>query len=364
VTFKRAVAGAAGAMVLLLSAYAGFLVHRSRHPVSLAPSGTYPVGRSQQEIADRSRTDEFAPIGGNPRVLSVWLWYPAAAASGTASVYTPGPWAALHKFGWAQTRFDRVHTGTYDEVPFADGQFPLVVLLPGLGFAAPQYSAIAASLASQGYIVAGVTPTYSAGVSVLGGHAVTATAAGDPADLDGPRGDRLAAVWAADEQFTARQVAVLLGGHADRTKVAYVGHSFGGAAAAEACHGDPACVGAADLDGTPYGSVVTDGLRRPLLLLASGTDGADQDEAAHTLFAASGPSSWAYRIGGARHFDFTDYAAYWLAAPVRAVLPLGRPETLSIAGQFLAAFLDTAAHGRTWRPPSISGVRATDMLSR
>jgi dienelactone hydrolase len=364
VTLKRVVAGAVGAVVLLLGAYAGFLVHRSRHPVSIAPSGPYPVGRAQHEIADRSRTDEFAPIGGNPRVLSVWLWYPAAATGKTPSAYAPGPWSDLHKFGVAQTRFDRVRTGTYDDVPVADGQFPLVVLLPGLGFAAPQYAAIASRIAAQGYIVAGVTPTYSAGVTVLGGRAVTATKAGDPSELDGPQGDRLATVWAADARYTARMVGVMLGVSADRGKVAYVGHSFGGAAALEACRGDQACVGAADLDGTPYGMVATTGLRRPLLMLSSASGGAVEDPSARSLFAASGSTAWAYTIAGAQHFDFTDYAAYWLAAPVRAALPLGSSRTLATTGKYLTAFLDSAVHGTAWRAPPITGVRAADMLSR
>ncbi|MCU7722621.1 hypothetical protein ODJ79_02725 [Actinoplanes sp. KI2] len=354
--FKRVVAAAATVVVLLLGGYAGFLGHRSRHAVSVAPAGPYPVGRGEQEIVDRSRTDELAPRGGNPRVLSVWLWYPAAS-TGRPAGYAPGAWAGLRKFWWGQTALDRVRTGAYANVPFAAGSFPLVVLMPGLGFSAPQYQAIAAGLAGHGYVVAGVTPTYSANLSVLGGHAVPATAAGDPSDLAGPRGSGLAAVWAADARFAAYQVGVLLGAHVDRRKVAYVGHSFGGAAALEACRQDPACTGAVDLDGTPYGPVVTEGLRRPLLILSSGRNGADRDASTRSLLAASGTAAWSYTIDGAEHFDFTDYAAYWLAAPVRAVLPLGNPDTLAITGSFLAAFL---AGGAAFRAPEVAGVRASD----
>jgi dienelactone hydrolase len=360
---KRIVAVAGAVVVLLLGAYAGFLGHRSRHAGSVAPGGP-AVGRGEQEIADRSRTDELSPLGGNPRVLSVWLWYPATAGTGTPAAYAPGAWAGLRRFGWGQTALDRVRTGTYENADFAPGSFPLVVMLPGLGLSAPQYQALAAAVASRGYVVAGVTPTYSANLSVIAGHAVKASAAGDPSDLSGPRGDGLAAVWAADAKFAAHQVGVLLGAHVDRRKETYVGHSFGGAAALEACREDETCAGAVDLDGTPYGPVARAGLRKPLLMLSSGSGGADRDAPAQSLLAASGPAAWSYRIDGARHFDFTDYAAYWLAAPVRAAMPLGDPRALGIAGAYLAAFLPVAVWGAEWRPPSISGVRAADMLTR
>jgi dienelactone hydrolase len=357
VSLKRAGAVTAAVVVLLLGVYAGFLGHRSRHFVSIAPSGPYPVGRAAQEIADRSRTDELAPLGGNPRVLSMWLWYPAAAR-GTSAQYAPGDWAGLHKFGWGQTAFDRVITGVSADVPFADGVFPLVVLLPGLGFSAPQYQALAAGIASRGYVVAGVTPTYSAQLSVIGDRAVRASAAGDPSSVDGPAGARLVTVWAADARFAAHQAGVLLGGHVSHRQVVYVGHSFGGAAALEACRVDELCAGAADLDGTPYGTVASTGLPKPALILSSAEDGVAQD--APPLIARS-PAARVFTIKGSRHFDFTDYAAYWLAAPARALLPLGNSRTLAIAGDYLAAFLPVAVWGAEWRPPpadsplSISG---------
>src|SRR6185312_513921 len=97
-----------------------------------------------------------------------------------------------------------------------------------------QYTAIASALAARGYVVAGVTPTYSAGLTVLNGRPVHSTKAGDPSDLDGARGDQLVAVWAADARFAAERAVVQLGAHVDATEVVYAGHSFGGAAALEA----------------------------------------------------------------------------------------------------------------------------------
>jgi pimeloyl-ACP methyl ester carboxylesterase len=44
-----------------------------------------------------------------------------------------------------------------------------------------------------------------------------------------------------------------------------VGHSFGGATALQFCHEDARCRAAIDLDGIPFGSVVTDGLAKPAM---------------------------------------------------------------------------------------------------
>lgn len=97
-------------------------------------------------------------------------------------------------------------------------QFPVAVLKPGMGFAAPQYTTIAENLASHGYLVAGVTPTYSANLSILNGLSVPATKAGNPAAFDAPDlhageaqavGDQLAGTWADDDRFAAAQIAAL-----------------------------------------------------------------------------------------------------------------------------------------------------------
>lgn len=45
-------------------------------------------------------------------------------------------------------------------------------------------------------------------------------------------------------------------------------------------------------------------------------DQADRDTARSLLDASSRPA-WCYRINGARHFNFTDDAALYLAPPLR-----------------------------------------------
>jgi predicted dienelactone hydrolase len=378
---RRILAGVAVFVLVIVTVtggYVGYIALRQAQPVTLpAPTGPYPVGRTMFDWTDPARTDPLAPHPATARELSVWLWYPAARAAGSRAPYTPKPWDRLHLSGVAglgETSFDKVRAHATDSPPAAPGRFPIVVWEPGLGFAAAQYTAIAENLASHGYLVAGVTPTYSANLTVLHQQVVHASPAGNPRAFDsadlhaGPAqqaGDHLVTVWAADARFSAAQVAALdhagpLAGHVDGAHITYAGHSFGGAAALQACHDDPACVAAVNLDGTQYGNVVHSGLRQPMLTMATDscvtgschpTGAADRsDEAtAHALLAASTGPVWNYHVTGMRHFDFTDYDAYYLAAPLRHLLPLGalpRSRGLAITNGYLAAFLARAVHGR------------------
>ncbi|RSM45834.1 alpha/beta hydrolase [Amycolatopsis balhimycina DSM 5908] len=363
-----------------LGGYVGYVAIRAAQPVTLpAPTGAYPVGRTIIGWTDHTRTDSLAPQPGTPRELSVWLWYPAAPGpDAQPAPYTPGAWSGLHLGGvpgLGETGFDEVHDHALADVPVAGGRFPIAVLAPGLGLAAPQYTTIAENLASHGYLVTGVTPTYSANLTVLNGQTVSATDAGNPPVFDatdlhaGPAqaaGDRLVGIWAADDRFAAAHVAALdssgrFAGHVDATTTVYLGHSFGGAAALEACSSDPHCAGAADLDGTQYGTVVHTGLTKPMLLVGSENscitgicqpadagDQADRDTARVLLAATTGPT-WCYRINGAEHFNFSDYGTYYLAAPIRTQLALGPingAEALTITGAYLTAFADHVTRGR------------------
>ena len=346
---------AAAVLVVAGAAYTGYAAWRHSEPVVLpAPTGGYPVGRARYEWTDTSREDPLAPRPGQPRSLPVWVWYPAtgpapSAAAGHAA-YAPGLWRDVHlpaPIGLGETDFGKVRTHSHERVAAADGRFPVVVLEPGLGFSAVQYTTIAEDLASHGFVVAGVTETYSSNHSVLAGRDLPATQAGNPSHFAGTHapaseatGDRLVSVWAKDARFAARQVAGLawgpIAGHVDGARVVYVGHSFGGATALQACADDPRCRGAVDLDGGQFGDVVQRGLPAPFMVVThdgaecitgkctprSADDRADQ-RVARELLGHPGTRAWLLTEPGTKHFNFTDYGAYRLAAPLRLLLAVG-----------------------------------------
>jgi hypothetical protein len=101
-------------------------------------------------------------------------------------------------------------------------------------------------------------------------------------------------------------------------------------------------------------------LQKPMLLIGSDnpcmppdcepTDPIDRADQAATrsLLAASGSSVWFYRIRGALHFNFSDYAVYYLAAPLHRLLGMGEIDGrrgLAITNAYLVAFLDRYARG-------------------
>ena len=362
-----------GIVILLLivllggAGYVGWVLVQRSEPVSLPePTGTYQVGRRTFEWTDTPRRD---PYTNGPRKLAVWLWYPVAKeTTGRRVQYAPGEWNGLHlksPISIFQGPFDTLQDRALDRVAVAPGRYPVVVLMPGMGLSAPMYAAIAEDLASHGYLVAGVTPTYSANLTVLGGQPVESKPEANPPNLgdssEGSQqvGDHLVTVWSADARFAADMVAKQLPGSVD-TAVgpSYVGHSFGGAASLEACRQDQRCAAAVDLDGSQFGDVVTKGVKAPIMLLGAddscitsvcGPDAkndADRNRAL-SLLKASNDTSWCATIPGSRHFNFTDYGVYYLAYPLRKFLPLGTVgprHALTVTNGYLNTFLSHAIY--------------------
>lgn len=367
---RRVRTGVVIALLIALLGGAGYvgwvLVERSE-PVSLPETtGSFQVGRRTFEWTDTPRRD---PYVNGPRRLAVWLWYPVAkATTGQHVRYAPDDWDGLHLKGPLsvfQGPFDILQDRALDRVAVAPGRFPVVVLMPGLGLSAPMYAALAEELASHGYLVAGVTPTYSAKLTVLGGHPVGSKPEASPSNLgdgsEGSRqaGDQLVNLWAADARFAAGMVAKELPNSVQSAVgPSYVGHSFGGAAALEACRLDNQCAAAVNLDGTPFGAVVTKGVKAPMLLLGAddscitsvcGPDAADdlaRDRALSLLKASSG-TSWCATVPGTRSYNFTDYGVYYLAYPLRKYLPLGtadRRQALTVTNGYVTTFLSHAIY--------------------
>jgi hypothetical protein len=75
------------------------------------------------------------------------------------------------------------------------------------------------------------------------------------------------------------------------------------------------------------------------------TDSPTDRERAQSLLQASTTTPYRFTVGGVRHFNFTDYGAFYLALPIRKVIALGGIDgdhALTIQNAYVTAFFDHA----------------------
>jgi dienelactone hydrolase len=358
---KRVLIGVAVLLLVGLVAAFGYLKVQSDRAVALpAPSGPDRVGRVVYDWVDQSRMDPFAPNGSTPRELSVWIWYPAEPAPGarTAS-YWPADWQrALGEAGGindlVHTRPALIHPHAVDDASVANSQrqYPVLVFAPGQGLSAADYTTIAEDLASNGYVVAGINPTYSVDVVLSSGRVVRSVAKAQDANYG-----QLVSVWADDMRFVARQMDEIstassgrFSGRLESTRIGFFGHSLGGAAAVQACRHDDRCPGAVDLDGRLGGDVLQTGLGKPFLFLGSDgslTDGAVKAQVRSALRGVPAGQGHVLTVAGAAHHNFTDHGVYFDLVSSISLGSIDGVRALHLSSSYLRAFFTSYLLGRT-----------------
>ena len=144
----------------------------------------------------------------------------------------------------------------------AGGKFPTVLFGSGFNISRLFYSGTAQHLAGMGYEVIVMDHPYESnviefpdGTIILGGRPDPASNESLEFALD---------VRAADASFVLDTL-----GLTGADTVVHIGHSFGGAAAAVAMAADDRIAGGVNLDGSLFGSVLSEGAARPFLVLGS-----------------------------------------------------------------------------------------------
>jgi predicted dienelactone hydrolase len=308
-------------LIGVLTAAALSAVMRSQVRTLPVVTGPSPVGRTAIALTDTARLDPFA-TDGRSRELTVWIWYPAAAgSSGPAAPYLPAAWIDLvSNEGVFSQDLNAVRTNSITDAPL-EGRPPVVVLVPGLPEPVASYTALAEDLASHGYAVVGINPTGSTGVVFPDGHVTPATSLGQVEGKDVPSwyssAERVTNVWVADAAFVVRTLAADPPqiGALDLDRVAYVGHSLGGAASFQACKDNARCAAAVDLDGTLWTEVRHTGLEAPSLVVraappvpcdafcvAANADFATVDEVGDSTQVS---------VAGSTHQNFSDMGLLW-----------------------------------------------------
>ena len=355
-------------VVIIVSCVAFVEIRRHQALMLPAPTGPYAVGRMEYDWTDLSRNDLLAPHAGTKRELVVWAWYPAMRVRGAQlAPYLPSKWGQLsdqqHGFIGQQLvqSYDSVQTHSVDRAPLATDatRYPVLIFEPGLGNIPTQYTTLLEDLASHGYIVFAITPTYSSDVVVFpDGRVVEATPAGKLDTGTNPQSaaNQLVTVWAKDVIFVMNQLDKVnatpggtFSGHLDLARLGVFGHSFGGATAAQVCHLDARCKAGINIDGDFAGDVVQAGLDKPFMVIqhdmgtCSDSNCRSFQRDIHAILGKV-PHGASYHIGvkNTKHFNFSDYAIYF--SPLRALGLLGSIDGmrgLQITRAYVRAFFDT-----------------------
>jgi dienelactone hydrolase len=313
-----------GLVWLLVMILVTFLTASVLHLEVPLPSGSYAVGRQGHVWVDTSRYELHTADPTDHRSVPVQLWYPAETGTGTAGPYVPNLAEIRDELGTsgdlspiAVTALQWVrHDSLDDAAPATTGGHPVVIFSPGNQTNVIFYSAIAAELASHGYVVVGVDHPYQVAATVTAGGRI----AGYDESWDlGPPGSMVAekvAERVADIGFVLNSLRAdhaLLGGSLDLGRVAIVGHSNGGLAALEACRQMPDIDACVNLDGQGAGGPFSSDLAtavapdQPYLFVT-------KEVALHpeigSRFEAGGEGGYRVVIPAATHDGFTDGALF------------------------------------------------------
>ncbi|WP_132120654.1 alpha/beta hydrolase family protein [Actinocrispum wychmicini] len=337
-----------------------------------SPTGQFPVGTTSLHLVDSGRADPWKP--DRRRELMVSLWYPArdTARFPLAHWTTPGVVPYLENLGLGIPKgtvdWTSPLTAAHVDAP-ADGRRPVVLYSPGYG--GPRFTATAQAqdLASHGYVVVTIDPTFETAVEFPGGRVE------QPEPQDGSPETTKKALDArvADARFVLDALCrrtpdadgrpLPRGLNLDLGRVGMFGHSFGGFTTGETMYRDRRIAAGMNLDGgmqtstDPYipGEVTKHGLNRPFLLMGNSTNNHSHTNPA---FDRSWADFWAVQRGwkrdvqlpGSAHYSFTDVQvilpqlAAQLGIPVSTwaqVIGTGDPATaLRTQNATIRAFFD------------------------
>ncbi|MDB5039630.1 MAG: hypothetical protein JWN27_356 [Candidatus Eremiobacteraeota bacterium] len=309
------------------------------------PSGTLRIGTRLLELADAMSPG---------RRITVQVWYPAAPHGGSRRA----PYLLTNERPlFARLVDSMVVTNAFLDAPIAPGRHAILVGIPGWGGKRENNTALAESLASNGYVVVGFDDMAHPEI---------------PLDFDSETAAKKSVAWANQKlQMEAHQVGHIITslerldaapgsafqGALDVTRVGLVGFSFGGAVAAETSLHDGRVRAAINLDGSMYGTSLQSGVVKPFLFVTSSTldaqgEGAsrsiaeryDRDNEAQILGGLKKTGSYLLSLKNADHYNFVDAA---LLPSIRhtAVGTINPVLAHDVVAHYALQFLDTYVRG-------------------
>jgi dienelactone hydrolase len=294
-------------------------------PVQLtlpAPQGPDRIGTVSLHLVDPTRRDPWVPT--HPiREIMVQLWYPATDTTHhpLAPWMTPG--AAAHfqlTKNLPPTEVSLPISHAHLGAPVEPGrEYPVVLYSPGSHADRSVDTTLVEELASHGYVVVAMDHTHDSDeVEFPDGHVELGTLPPDSLQVN----TEAVTVREADTRLVLDTLTTITrGGNPDAehhplprgirkalnlSTIGMFGWSIGGATTAATMHDDTRIKAGIDLDGTFYGSVVTDGLARPVLLMSSQHHGRENDPTWEAVWAHLRGWKLDLRLLGAAHGSYSD----------------------------------------------------------
>jgi dienelactone hydrolase len=322
-----------------------------------APTGPYLLG---------TRIEQIRTEGPNARDVEVQLWYPAAPSRQPFASYR------RREETTRQSSYQSVlPTNSRLDAPVASGSFPLLLFSPAWGGRRTQNTYLAEDLASHGFVVAAIDHPGNSGPTFYEDGHIDQPATGDAMDFATLSLDEINAHGASElERQTADEIGVLdalarenqdpespLHRRLDLSRVGALGHSFGGAVAADAAIQDQRIKAALDLDGSFFGRMQTEGLPKPFMFIEqdlpvyadpSKRSKFDQiNDAMNASDLEAMKKFGAYRIflHGSTHDSFTDRSLFSPLARLSGVGAIPREREYDIVRAYALAFFDKTLRG-------------------
>lgn len=337
-----------------------------------APTGPFSIGTEMLQLVDPDRVEQGADGSPRSREFMVQLWYPAEDARGALAPYRRRSETTMLS-SYQSVLWTHSHWGA--GIAKGPNAFPVLLFNPAWNGRRTQNTFLVEELASHGFVVAGIDHTGNSGPTAFSDGRVTQPTpvsdmdfASNTIDVIEAAASRELERQVADNTFTLDRLQTMSHDpksrfyrRLDTNAAGALGHSFGGAVAAQASYLDPRIRCALDLDGSLFGEVRWKGLRKPFMFIEEDVEihsaAARQrmtpaeriDEQLNESDGVMFSRSIGYRIflHGSTHPSFTDKALF---SPIQALSGAGRipaHREFQIIRQYALAFFDSALRGRS-----------------
>lgn len=266
-----------------------------------SPTGLYGIGTVSYHLIDEKRQDPYAkqPVA---REFMITMWYPAdeqkkcvypyasyqritenlkwlSSGNQTFSMRVLYAWNVVNHWAFEPCTNSNPNASLSD----AKKQYPVIFFVPGYGVSVFMYTALLENLASHGFIVVGINHTYINGTTVFpDGRVIYPLTIADLFKDSTKNGD---AIWQgiidvcqADINYVIAQLHAMATTVHDRwhdridfNQCGIVGHSIGGAVAAQAISAIPLLTKGIDIDGWEGVDRTALALSKPFLFMINDT---------------------------------------------------------------------------------------------